>query len=56
MEYSKKIIVNHCFVLGEGAGALILEEDPYGLWEVCTRRLHRANRMLPHNVRNPDWN
>jgi putative transcriptional regulator len=37
-------------------GALILEEDPYGLWEVCTRRLHRASRMLPHNVRNPDWN
>jgi putative transcriptional regulator len=37
-------------------GALILEEDPYGLWEVCTRRLHRANRMLPHNVRNPEWN
>ena len=37
-------------------GALILEEDPYGLWEVCTRRLQRANRVLPHNVRNPDWN
>ena len=37
-------------------GPLILEEDPYGLWEVCMRRLHRANRMLPHNVRNPEWN
>lgn len=37
-------------------GALILEEDPYGLWEVCTLRLHQANRMLPHNVQNPDWN
>jgi putative transcriptional regulator len=39
-----------------GDGALILEEDPYGLWEVCMRRLHRANRLLPHNVRNPEWN
>ncbi len=37
-------------------GALILEEDPYGLWEICTRRLHRANRLLPHDARNPDWN
>ncbi len=37
-------------------GTLTLEEDAYGLWEVCTRRLHRANRILPHNIRNPDWN
>lgn len=37
-------------------GPLFLEEDPYGIWEICTRRLHRANRMLPHDVRNPDWN
>ena len=37
-------------------GQLILEEDPYGLWEICTHRIQRANRMLPHDVRNPDWN
>jgi putative transcriptional regulator len=37
-------------------GALVLEEDVYGLWEVCTRRLHRANRLLPHHIRNPEWN
>ena len=29
-------------------GPLILEEDPYGIWEICTRRIQRANRMLPH--------
>lgn len=37
-------------------GTLILEDDPYGTWEVCMRRLHRANRLLPHDVRNPEWN
>ena len=36
--------------------ATVLEEDPYGIWEVCTRRFHRAHRILPHNVRNPEWN
>ena len=36
--------------------ATVLEEDPYGIWEVCTRRFRRAHRLLPHNVRNPDWN
>ena len=34
----------------------VLEEDPYGIWDVCTRRFRRAHRILPHNVRNPDWN
>ena len=37
-------------------GTLVLEEDIYGMWEVCTRRLHRANRLLPHNIRNAEWN
>lgn len=37
-------------------GNMVLEEDVYGLWELCTRKFHRANRMLPHNSRNPDWN
>jgi putative transcriptional regulator len=37
-------------------GAVVLEEDVYGLWEVCTRKLHRATRLLPHNIVNPDWN
>ena len=39
-----------------GDGSLVLEEDPYGLWDVCMRRFHRANRLLPHDVRNPEWN
>lgn len=34
----------------------VLEEDPYGIWEVCIRRFRRAHRLLPHNVRNPEWN
>ena len=37
-------------------GSLVLEEDVYGLWERCMRRLHRANRLLPHNITNPEWN
>lgn len=37
-------------------GATVLEEDPYGIWDVCTRRFRRAHRILPHNVRNPEWN
>ncbi|MFN9717095.1 MAG: YqgE/AlgH family protein [Planctomycetota bacterium] len=39
-----------------GDGPLVLEEDPYGIWEVCTRRINRINRLLPHDVRNPEWN
>lgn len=37
-------------------GRLVLEEDPYGLWEVCTRKFKRATRVLPHDVKNPEWN
>ncbi len=37
-------------------GSLLLDEDPYTLWEVCMRRLHRLIRILPHGVRNPEWN
>ncbi len=37
-------------------GATVLEHDPYGIWDQCVRKLHRANRILPHNVRNPEWN
>lgn len=39
-----------------GDAPIVLEQDPYGAWEVCMRKLHRANRMLPHNVTNPEWN
>jgi len=35
---------------------MVLDNDPYGVWDICVRRMHRANRILPHNVRNPEWN
>jgi len=38
------------------ANGMLLEEDPYGLWEVCMRRLNRLTRVLPHDVKNPEWN
>lgn len=31
-------------------------EDPYELWDFCLSKIHRANRILPHVVRNPEWN
>lgn len=43
------------FVL-PGDSQIVLEHDPYGAWEVCTRKLQRASRILPHNVKNPEWN
>ena len=36
--------------------ALVLEDDPYGVWEVCLRRIQRFNRFLDVEVRNPEWN
>jgi putative transcriptional regulator len=31
-------------------------EDPYELWDVCLASVFRENRILPHTVRNPEWN
>ena len=36
--------------------AIVFEEDPYNIWEVCIRQVHEQNRILPHNVKNPEWN
>jgi putative transcriptional regulator len=36
--------------------SLILEDDPYGIWEICLRRLQRMHRFLNVEVRNPEWN
>ena len=36
--------------------SLILEDDPYGIWETCLRRLQRMHRFLNVEVRNPEWN
>lgn len=38
------------------ASDMLLEEDPYGLWELCTRKLSRLTRVLPNDVKNPEWN
>ncbi|MEQ9408625.1 MAG: YqgE/AlgH family protein [Fuerstiella sp.] len=36
--------------------SLVFEEDPYSLWEVCTQLVHEQHRLLPHDVKNPEWN
>lgn len=35
---------------------LVLAEDPYNVWDECIRQIQISNRILPHTVRNPDWN
>ena len=35
---------------------LVFKEDPYEIWEACTRRLQEKNRLLPHDVPNAEWN
>lgn len=34
----------------------VFEQDPYEIWEVCTQAIQMQNRLLPHRVRNPEWN
>lgn len=35
---------------------LVFGDDPYHIWEACMERVHEENRILPHDVRNPEWN
>jgi putative transcriptional regulator len=35
---------------------LVLHDDSYELWDKCNRKIQIANRILPHTVRNPEWN
>ncbi len=37
-------------------GELVFHNDPYNIWETCLQLVHKRNRLLPHNVRNPKWN
>jgi putative transcriptional regulator len=37
-------------------GQIVLEEDPYGIWEICMRRITRVTCLIDQEVRNPDWN
>ena len=35
---------------------IVFQRDPYDIWEQCTQRLQELGRMLPHDIRNADWN
>ena len=37
-------------------GDIVFQPDPYGIWEHCAQLLREQTRLLPHNVKNPDWN
>ena len=36
--------------------ATVFVQDPYSIWDTCTQQVFRENRILPHNVKNPEWN
>lgn len=35
---------------------IVFHTDPYDIWEICRHRHQQANRLLPHEVKNPEWN
>ena len=35
---------------------LVLQDDSYEVWDKCLRKIQIANRIMPHTVRNPEWN
>ncbi|MCA9051792.1 MAG: YqgE/AlgH family protein [Planctomycetaceae bacterium] len=35
---------------------LVFNKDPYTIWEKCTELLQQQHRLLPHDVRNAEWN
>ncbi len=37
-------------------GELVLDQDPYGIWSVCFRRIQRRFRILDDHPANPEWN
>ena len=37
-------------------GAVIFNADPYNIWETSVQQCRERNRLLPHNVKNPEWN
>jgi putative transcriptional regulator len=37
-------------------GLVVLDDDPYGIWEICTRRVLKATRLLDPGTHNPEWN
>ena len=35
---------------------LIWEADPYLLWDQVLQKVYEKNRLVPHTVKNPEWN
>ncbi len=34
----------------------VFGQDPYQIWDMCNKKLCEDNRILPHDVQNPEWN
>lgn len=43
------------YVIPADASSLF-ESDPYQAWESALQKVYIANRIVPHTVRNPEWN
>lgn len=35
---------------------IVFQKDPYDIWEQCNQLILEANRILPHDVKNAEWN
>lgn len=35
---------------------LTFHDDPYQVWDLMLQKVYVANRLIPHTVKNPDWN
>ena len=35
---------------------IVFDHDPYAGWEAALQKVYESNRILPHLVRNPEWN
>ena len=35
---------------------MVFSCEPYDSWDCCLKKIWQENRMLPHTVRNPEWN
>jgi putative transcriptional regulator len=42
--------------LRPAAAAAVFTEDPYHLWDCQLQKFYESNRIVPHAVRNPEWN
>lgn len=44
------------WIIQEAQPERVFEKDPYELWDVLTRHFHKAHRLLPQAIDNPEWN